>query len=281
MQLKDTVRICTTRNDLPDYWTIKVMPRGVRWKIVFSDSLMEDRIQIGEKWKREHPKFLVSIHTVNPEINIVKLITDIEIEKNQDFFERCAIEYRNLATQLIHQFIKTYEVELDEDYPINTLNPSENSKYKQFGKMGIWRYFFHGIHCCFVHSKTHQTIEVPLIFGLEFGELDPYFFSKYIRSTPEYDPLPVDIYDDYWDGIRIVEKMLDLGKFEEIQSNWPDHKGVVVANRKKIDVKVLPKETETEVNTQHFKLNPLPRKKTLPTHGPAKNLWSKLKSWWS
>ena len=55
-------------------------------------------------------------------------------------------------------------------------------------------------------SNQGQLIEVPLVFSLEFGDLDPYFFTKYIKSTSDYKPLPVEIYEDYADGVRINEE---------------------------------------------------------------------------
>ncbi len=90
--------------------------------------------------------------------------------------------------------------------------------------------------CAFKNLKTEQYIETPLSYGLEFGELDPYFFSKFINSTNEYKPLPLFIYDDYWDGKRILNKMVELDKFEIINSNFSNETGVVVKDRVKIKV---------------------------------------------
>jgi hypothetical protein len=78
---------------------------------------------------------------------------------------------------------------------------------------------------------------VSLVFGLEFGDLDPYFFTRYIKSTPKYNPMPVEIFEDYADGVQINEKMISLGKFERIGSNVGNHYGVVVADRKEVEIK--------------------------------------------
>jgi hypothetical protein len=37
----------------------------------------------------------------------------------------------------------------------------------------------------------------------------------YIKSTDKYKPLPVDIFEDYADGLRINEKMLALENLKE------------------------------------------------------------------
>ena len=127
-------------------------------------------------------------------------------------------------------------MELNKDSPIVTFNELKRDK-RQTGKVEDWRYFVHGFHCGFENNNTGQVIEVPLVFGLEFGDLDPYFFTRYIKSTPKYNPLPVDIFEDYADGVRINEKMISLGKFERISSNIGNHYGVVVADRQKVEIK--------------------------------------------
>ena len=80
-------------------------------------------------------------------------------------------------------------------------------------------------------KKAKQEIEVPIAFGLEFGALDPYFFSNYIKSTAQYQPLPVDIYDDYLDGRRIIERLTTTGVLEKINATLPNYFGTVPTNR--------------------------------------------------
>lgn len=234
MELIKRIKICNKIDEIPDFKSIKLLQRGVEWKILFSDKIKSKREKIGRQWKFEHPEFRIGIHTIEPEINIVKLITDKEIEENQDFFEQCAKDYRNLATKLINEFIDNYNLEINPKYPMDTLYHTEKLGYKPIGEINEWRYAFHGIHCAFSNLKTGQHIEVPLTYGLEFGELDPYFFTGFIKSTRKYKPLPVEIYCDYADGVRILEKMVKIGKFEYIDSNWSDKKGIVVTDREKV-----------------------------------------------
>lgn len=269
MKLTEKIQICKSLNEVPDFKSIKSIPIGIRLKIVFADKIKSKREKIGEQWKLEHPEFQIGIHTIEPEINIIKLLTNGEIEEHQDFFEKCAKDYRNLATKLINEFAEKHDVKIDPEYPMNTLCHTNKFGYKPVGKMDNWRYAFHGFHCAFSNLKTRQYIEVPLTYGLEFGELDPYFFTGFIKSTKEYRPLPVEIYCDYDDGKRILEKMVKLGKFEYVNSNWPNEKGIVVSDREKVKVKVYIPEMESEeerLRTTTYKNN---------------KIWSKLKSLWS
>ena len=222
--------------ELPSLERIKSIPREKTLKLVFENEVKSKREKIGENLKKELLGFQVGIHTIEPEINIAKLITDEEIESNQDFFEQCAKDYRELGKELLFKLINKLKLKLNEDFPLDTFNVLKSGK-KQIGKVENWKYFVHGFHCGFENKTTGQIIEVPLVFSLEFGDLDPYFFTKYIKSTPNYKPLPVEIYEDYADGIRINEKMISLGKFERISSNVGNHFGIVVTDREKVNIK--------------------------------------------
>ncbi|WP_459212033.1 DUF6896 domain-containing protein [Aquimarina rhabdastrellae] len=267
--------------DIPDFKSIKSLDRGVKWKIVFGNKIKSKREKIGNQWEFEHPEFQIAVHTIEPEINIVKLITNKEIDEHQGFFEKCAKDYRNLATELINRFAKKHNLDIDSDYPMNNLNPSEQFGYKQVGKMDNWRYAFHGFHCAFTNLKSGQHIEVPLMCGLEFGELDPYFFSGFIKSTEEYRPRPIEIYDDYSEGKRILDRMVELGKFEEIQSNWPNRKGIVVTDRDKVKVEIYNPEIELERDSLHRTKYRNNRESDFKTNINKNKLWSKLKNLWS
>jgi hypothetical protein len=236
--LKRTTEILniTSIDQIPDLKDLLAISRDKTLKIVFSESIQNQRESIGENLKRNLPDFQVSIHTIEPVLNISKLITDQEIENHQDFFENCAKDYRELAEKLIFKLAEKLKITINEDCLWITFNQLKKEK-KKVGKIDEWRYHLHGHHCGFENKKTGQLIEVPLVFSLEFGDLDPYFFSIYIKSTPNYKPLPIKIYDDYADGKRINDKMLALGKFEKINSNFGNQFGIVVKDRKKVEIK--------------------------------------------
>lgn len=134
------------------------------------------------------------------------------------------------------KLVDKLNLKLNKDFPLETFNKLKKDK-RQSGIVEDWKYFVHGYHCGFENKKTGQVVEVSIVFGQEFGCLDPYFFSNYIKSTPTYRPLPVDILDDFADGVRILEKMISLGKFEKINSNINDLYGTLVTDRQKFVIK--------------------------------------------
>lgn len=236
MNRKTDIITINSVGQIPTLETIRSIPREQKIKLVFENEVQSQREAIGQNLKTELVGFQVGIHTIEPEINIAKLITYKEIEDNQDFFEQCAKDYRQLGEELLYKLVDKLNLKLNKDFPMDTFNELKRNK-RQIGKLENWRYFVHGFHCGFENNQTGQIIEVPLVFGQEFGDLDPYFFSKFIKSTPKYKPLPIEIYEDYEDGNRINEKMISLGKFERISSNVGNHYGIVVADRQKVEIK--------------------------------------------
>lgn len=245
---------------MPTLKSIRTIPRERTLKLVFDGKLNNQREKIGENLKKELIGFQVGIDTIEPEINIAKLITDKEIEGNQDFFEDCAKDYRKLGEELLFKLVDKLNLKLNNDFPLDTFNALKQDK-RQIGEIADWKYFIHGFHCGFENKKTRQVIEVPLVFGLEFGDLDPCFFTKYIKSTPKYIPLPVEIYEDYSDGVRVNEKMISLGKFERISSNVENHFGIVIADREKLEIK------------SYEELNKLYKRPNESIEKPKSNFW--------
>jgi len=250
------------KGQIPSVDAIRSLPRTKRLKIIFEEALHSEREVIGNELKEKLNGFLVGIHVLDPEINISKLITAEEVINNQDFFEQCAKDYRALGEKLIFEMAASYNLDLSADSPWIIFGALRNSK-KQTGTINGWRYDFHGFHCGFSNFESGQEIEVPLVFSLEFGDLDPYFFSRFIRSTKSYHPLPVEIYEDYSDGKQILETMLRLGKFEHIHSNIGNHNGIVVTDREKVEIKPFVPESKTDNYTKRkFSFSNLFRFKT-------------------
>lgn len=236
MNRETDVIVIDTLRQVPTIDQIKSIPRERTLTLVFNEEVHNQREIVGRHLKQKLLDFSIGIHTIEPEINISKLIAYSEIEDHQDFFEQCAKEYRQLGEELLFKLVDALDLKLNTDFPLVTFNGLKSGKHIK-GKMDDWTYFVHGFHCGFKNDTTGQDIEVPLIFSLEFGVLDPYFFSRYIKSTPEYHPLPVEIFEDFADGCRINDKMVLLGKFERISSNVRNQYGVVVADREKVAIK--------------------------------------------
>lgn len=183
-----------------------------------------------------------------------KLITDEDIIRHQRFFESCAKDYRNLAKNLILELVRKKKKKLDEDFPFLTFNRMKGSQKHHKGKMNEWEYFFHEYHCYFFNTRTKLEIEVPFMFGMEFGDLDPYFFSIFIKTNPDYQPLLFIIENNFEDGKRILKVMLELGLYEKICSNLPGHFGVAVKDRDTAEIKIFDHEAYAHRHQSKFNI---------------------------
>lgn len=219
-----------TLDQIPSDSYIENVSRSIKLIIVFSAHVQPERQSIGEELKVKFPHHSIGIYWNEPKIGIRKLITEEEIDLHQTVLEQYALDYRELATKLICGLAEQLNIDLKKEIPYVAFFNYWQAK-GQSGRYKEWKYFFHGFHCHFYNTKTKQEIEVPIVFELEFGALDPYFFSIYIKSTPQYQPLPVEIYEDYSDGLRIIERLTAKGIFEKINATFPGHLGTVPTNR--------------------------------------------------
>ena len=236
--------VCETIQDIPSIDRINGLSRNKTMKVVFGKDILSKRESIGNQWKKELNDFQIGIHMQNPEINIARLISDTEIVDCQDFFENCARDYRNLAKRLINEL--TIHIEINPDSPLESFNFLKRREYRpKKNIINDWRYFVHGFHCGFENIKTGQMIEVSLVNGMEYGALDPYFFTGFIKSTPDYKPIPVEIFEDYADGVRILEKMEEIGKFEKVNGIYEGRFDTVVTDRDKVEVRIY----KPDINT--------------------------------
>ncbi|MEM8895037.1 MAG: hypothetical protein AAGC88_10700, partial [Bacteroidota bacterium] len=174
----DTITIAEL-DEVPEIETIRSISRERILRLVFESTVEDYKDKAGERLKRSLVGFQIGVHTLEPEIRITKLISDSQIENHQNFFEKCALEYRQLGKELLYDLIERLDLELNKDFPLETFNKLKKNR-SQSGQLNEWSYYIHGFHCGFENNVTGQLIEVSLVFGQEFGDLDPYFFSRFI-----------------------------------------------------------------------------------------------------
>lgn len=218
--LTRTIETITIRSvaELPTIDFIKKIPRKKWIRLLFHDAVAHLKTDFGNALAAQLPHALVYIHDVAPMINLEQLIPDEEIVANQDFFEQCGRDYNELAHALIDKLAVMLQVDIHSTDPHRVFIPFYSTDKKQ-GKLEAWNYYFHGYHCGFKHTLSGQEIEVSIVNGQEFGAFDPYFFIRFILSTKLYRPLPFRFYNEYEDGKRVLQKMVALGKFEQLNLN--------------------------------------------------------------
>jgi hypothetical protein len=82
----------------------------------------------------------------------------------------------------------------------------------------------HGTECRFENGVTGQEVEVCLGFGAEFGVLDPYFFARFVKTTPGLEHLGTLLRHDFHDAARVIDTLATKGHVTRVEgpfgSGW-------------------------------------------------------------
>ncbi|NMI06464.1 hypothetical protein HF638_20995 [Paenibacillus sp. SZ31] len=70
-----------------------------------------------------------------------------------------------------------------------------------------WFFDVHGEHCLFQNTETGQTLEVSLGSPKDVGNMDPYFFYNFIKTTPELAYLTSYFENPFKDMLDFFERM--------------------------------------------------------------------------
>lgn len=70
-----------------------------------------------------------------------------------------------------------------------------------------WEMFQHGRHCRYENLNTGQWLEVPLEEALTPETMDPYFFSRFIKTTDSFSDIADLIEDEFHDSERVLREI--------------------------------------------------------------------------
>jgi len=77
-----------------------------------------------------------------------------------------------------------------------------------------WSTDDHGGDRCFTNSATGQVVEAPLEHLLTSENMDPYFFSRFVKSTPRHRPVADLISDDFHDALKMLRILVPRPELE-------------------------------------------------------------------
>ncbi|GAS83457.1 DUF6896 domain-containing protein [Paenibacillus amylolyticus] len=117
--------------------------------------------------------------------------------------------YQRIARQLIEQLI------LETDQPdrmeilAGAYDMLTNADVIHGGEelTGDWFFDVHGEHCMFQNTETGQTLEVSLGSPEDVGNMDPYFFYNFIKTTPEIAYLTAYFENPFKDMLDFFERL--------------------------------------------------------------------------
>jgi hypothetical protein len=169
-------------------------------------------------------------------ITVMKVIRSEVVRANEAEFVRALRLFRRTASELADRLAQRLGVTPDCLAECRQGRGREGWYDRVRGLLGLtlrgnrldreWTYGFHGLECRFENRATGQVVEVRLGFGSEFGVLDPYFFARFLKSTPELSHLARLIRDDYHDAARVLDVLREAGHLRVVEG--PFRGGLVV-----------------------------------------------------
>ena len=117
---------------------------------------------------------------------------------NLPLFLAAIRDFAETARACCHELAVTHEIAARD------LQAQRHEIESHGGRVGEWKFCFHGFECCFTHRRTGQIVDVRLGFGEEFGVLDPYFLARFIRTSPAHHEVAALLADDYHDPSRML-----------------------------------------------------------------------------
>jgi hypothetical protein len=127
----------------------------------------------------------------------------------QDELVEAMDSYKDIAQGLIDRLIleteqpeknKILDGHYDEIQNAKTLNGQENL-------FDNWWFDIHGEHCLFKHLTTGQTLEVSLGTKDSLGNLDPYFFYNFLKTTDKLKHLIEYFRNPFDDMVNFFEEL--------------------------------------------------------------------------
>lgn len=161
-------------------------------------------------------------------ITIMRVISEAVVLANADAIVEAARLFRRIARERIAELAAQFGVRPDafaDGLFRFGLEPGQSSGTLPSG----WKYYFHGLECAFGNPATGQGLDVRLGFGEEFGVLDPYFFARFVASTPELQTVARLFRNDYHDPKRALEILEKRGLFRRVISHTWERVGLAVA----------------------------------------------------
>ncbi|WP_433921773.1 DUF6896 domain-containing protein [Paenibacillus taichungensis] len=117
--------------------------------------------------------------------------------------------YKRVAQELIDKLIsETSQAEKEEiiNGAYHLLSNEEVLNGEEY-LSGNWHFDVHGEHCMFENAETGQTLEVSLGSKNDVGNMDPYFFYNFLKSTANYEHLIAYFENPFGDMLNLFERL--------------------------------------------------------------------------
>ena len=183
--------------------------------------------------QKELPDYVVSEIKWMNKLYIVPSISTKTVLENLNRFYKCIELFDKTAHYLMNLMADTFNIDLNNSSELYDLK--RNRSDKQRGNINDeWKYHFHGKGCSFTNIKTEQFLDVQIINGIEFGELDTYYLMKFIQTTESLKEMSLILNDES----NNMQKVIEILRMNDYLIELPDennHGLIINRNKKPVD----------------------------------------------
>ncbi|MCA1596595.1 MAG: hypothetical protein LC772_09265 [Chloroflexi bacterium] len=159
----------------------------------------------------------------NAAVTLLKVISEEDVLAHADELVLAVRRFNEIANDLVNRLAAKWDV------PPDSLN-SYFFRWRRYndsadGERRLdeeWKYWFHGTECVFTHNATGQHVEFSFGSLGELGAPDPWFFSRFLETTPEFAPILRLFGDDYHDPRRALEILVTHGRLKHYHPSRED-----------------------------------------------------------
>jgi len=164
---------------------------------------------------------------------IAPSISTKTVLENLNKFYKCIELFDKTAHSLMSLMADKFDIDLNNSSEIYDLK--RNRSDKQRGQINDeWKYHFHGKGCSFTNSKTEQFLDVQIINGLEYGQLDTYYLMKFIQTTDSLKEMSL-VLNDESNNMRKVIEILWMNDYLTELPNGTNNELIINRNKKPVD----------------------------------------------
>lgn len=165
-------------------------------------------------------------------VTIKKVVAEEDVLAEADAIVAAALLFRRTATGLMDRLSRKLNIPLAAFYGLEYRPLLRRGWFwdRWGGRLDShWRYGFHGRQCGFRNGVTGQDVQAEMGFGGEFGVLDPFFFGRFVRTTPGLEGVAALFRDSFHDPLRALVILERQGRLTRITDQVTGRGGLVAS----------------------------------------------------
>lgn len=162
-------------------------------------------------------------------VTIKRVIAEEDVLAEADAIVAAAVQFRRTASGLMDRLSKKLDIPLGAFYGLEYRPLLRRGWFRDEWRGRLdsrWRYAFHGHQCGFRDRATGQDVEVEMGFRDEFGVLDPFFFARFVTTTPGLEGVATLFRDSYHDPLRALLVLERQGRLRRITDQATGRRGL-------------------------------------------------------